>query len=559
MPVGASVACTRILGCAGGDDDASAKALRGDDDTEVEETPMRADDAPSIAASTSTLLLSPPEERERWCTHWRLQGQPWRSEPEISEERQTELAERRAVAAAIAQGSFPFAGDELALTRADVEWLLATHEDGRGPVEWGDPAQRTRVGLDLRGARLSGADLRGLPLAGLVGGLPEHEWRNASPRQIEAAALHLERADLSEAHLEGALLEGAHLERARLRGAFLDGAILSFARMEGAYLREARLESAALLGAGLEGAILHNARLAGANLSNARLAGAELYSAHLEGARLGEAALGGTTLAHDDLERLRRWLPDFAETLPGADLRGVFFDNATALDGADLGDEAAGCASMSDVRWGGVNLAVVDWAAVKLIGDEREAWIPIERAGRPKDAEARLAEFREAVRANRQLVVALRDQGLNEEADRFAYRAQHLQREVLLRQALRGDGASRVSFVRRAQRFGAYLFSGFLDLLAGYGYKPGRSLVAYLLFIVAFAGLYLRLGGSVHPALSPLAALIFSITSFHGRGFFPGGVALDNPLTVVAAAEAIVGLIIEISFIATFTQRFFGK
>ena len=71
--------------------------------------------------------------------------------------------------------------------------------------------------------------------------------------------------------------------------------------------------------------------------------------------------------------------------------------------------------------------------------------------------------------------------------------------------------------------------------------------------------MYLRLGGSVHPALSPLAALIFSITSFHGRGFFPGGVALDNPLTVVAAAEAIVGLVIEISFIATFTQRFFGR
>jgi len=28
---------------------------------------------------------------------------------------------------------------------------------------------------------------------------------------------------------------------------------------------------------------------------------------------------------------------------------------------------------------------------------------------------------------------------------------------------------------------------------------------------------------------------------------------------VLAAGEAIVGLVIEISFIATFTQRFFGK
>ncbi len=516
---------------------------------------MRAQRAPS----TPTTLTALAEERGQWRERWRDLGQPWRTEPEIASERQAQLTACLAVPADVAQGTFPFAGDDLALTRADVEWLLATHEDGRGPVDWSNPAERVRVGLDLRGARLSGADLRGLPLAGVIGGLPEHEWRNASTRQIEAAALHLERAELSEAHLEGALLEGAHLERARLRGAALENAILSFARMEGAYLREARLESATLLGAGLDGAILNDAQLAGANLSNAKLAGAELYNAHLEGARLGEATLGGRSFAPDDLERLRRWLPDFAETLPGAELRGVFFDNATALDGADLGDDSSGYASMADVRWGGANLAVVDWTPVRMLGDEGEAWRSSDRSGRVKDEDTRLVEFRDAVRANRQVVVALREQGLNEEADRFAYRAQRLQREVLRRQALRFDGHAQLSLARRAQRLGGYLFSGFLDILAGYGYKPGRSLVAYLLVIVAFAGAFLRLGGTVHPALSPLAALIFSITSFHGRGFFPGGVALDNPLTVVAALEAIVGLIIEISFIATFTQRFFAR
>jgi hypothetical protein len=63
----------------------------------------------------------------------------------------------------------------------------------------------------------------------------------------------------------------------------------------------------------------------------------------------------------------------------------------------------------------------------------------------------------------------------------------------------------------------------------------------------------------VGPAFSPLGALVFSVTSFHGRGFFPGGIALDDPITVTAAAEAIIGLLIEISFIATFTQRFFGS
>lgn len=45
-------------------------------------------------------------------------------------------------------------------------------------------------------------------------------------------------------------------------------------------------------------------------------------------------------------------------------------------------------------------------------------------------------------------------------------------------------------------------------------------------------------------------------------GFFPSlssETNLHNPLVMLAAAEAIVGLLIEISFIATFTQRFLGK
>jgi len=49
------------------------------------------------------------------------------------------------------------------------------------------------------------------------------------------------------------------------------------------------------------------------------------------------------------------------------------------------------------------------------------------------------------------------------------------------------------------------------------------------------------------------------MTSFHGRGFFPGGITVDDPITALAALEAFVGLVIEISFIATFTQRFLGK
>jgi hypothetical protein len=54
-------------------------------------------------------------------------------------------------------------------------------------------------------------------------------------------------------------------------------------------------------------------------------------------------------------------------------------------------------------------------------------------------------------------------------------------------------------------------------------------------------------------------ALIFSTTSFHGRGFLPGPFSLGSPITGLAAVEVVIGLFIEISFIATFTQRFFGR
>src|SRR5690348_349175 len=65
-----------------------------------------------------------------WPAHWNALDQPWRTELEVSVERQTWLAERRAGGMAAAAGEYPFAGVQL--SRADVEWLLATHDDGRG-------------------------------------------------------------------------------------------------------------------------------------------------------------------------------------------------------------------------------------------------------------------------------------------------------------------------------------------------------------------------------------------------------------------------------------------
>ena len=110
------------------------------------------------------------------------------------------------------------------------------------------------------------------------------------------------------------------------------------------------------------------------------------------------------------------------------------------------------------------------------------------------------------LRANRQLATVLRTQGLNEEADRFAYRAQVLQKRVSWFQMLQ----PKVLIKQRIQAFGALLFSWFLFLLAGYGYKPGRSFLAYLLVIVGFATTYYLLGS--HLAWNE--AIVISMTAF---------------------------------------------
>lgn len=117
----------------------------------------------------STLQRPATNNREDWKAYWKQQGQPWRTEQEVDTERQEYLTERRKTTPNIEQGIYPF--KDIKLSRADIEWLLATHEDGRGPVDWDDKGQRRRNRLDVRGANLRHVDLRDLPLTRLHGGL----------------------------------------------------------------------------------------------------------------------------------------------------------------------------------------------------------------------------------------------------------------------------------------------------------------------------------------------------------------------------------------------------
>ncbi len=444
-----------------------------------------------------------------WPDHWQAQGMTWRTEREIDADRQRYLAERRVVQPDIERGIYPFRDENgsITVTRADVEWLIATFQSAE-TVKTAIELSATgtgRVRLDLRGASLEGVHLEGLPLTGLQAGMGK-EWRNAPADQREASRIHLNGANLSRCLLQGAALSGASLQGATLFDAHLEGALLG--------------------------------------------------SAHLE-----QAMLNGAHLA-------------------GAFLAGAYLDEATNLTSVSVASRADGSASVVDVRWRNSNVANV-WSNVAVLGDEQEARRRRTSDGKRKNARTRLEDFERAVRAYRQLAIHLTSQGLNVEADRLAYRAQLMQRAVLRRQAFLRQKDQRVGLYQRIRKLAAYLGSGLLDLTAGYGYRPGRSIVMYVATIAVFAVLYWCVTNDVSlthgwftqaitwlgmkpPPASPdplqgYEAVVVSMTSFHGRGFFQPVQSPGDKVAILGAIEAAIGLLLEITFIATFTQRFFSR
>jgi hypothetical protein len=225
-----------------------------------------------------------------------------------------------------------------------------------------------------------------------------------------------------------------------------------------------------------------------------------------------------------------------------------WFDQETALNHARLTDGVHGTRQVADVWWGSVNLAMMPWSSISMLGDEEVAR-RIRAGHRRPDTldgvsdDSPLDQTEEAVRANRQVSLELRAHGLNEHADRFAYRAQMLQRRVY---RLQGKAL-------------CYFGSLFLDLISGYGYRPLRSFFTYALVILVFAAAYFILGGPNSQPLPWNEGLVVSIAAFHGRSFFQTAFPPGDLQAAVAAVEAFIGLLIEIVLIATFTQRFFAR
>jgi uncharacterized protein YjbI with pentapeptide repeats len=328
------------------------------------------------------------------------------------------------------------------------------------------------------------------------------------------------------------------------RAADLRGVNLSHVCLCDVYLRRADLSGANLVFANLTGAHLADAILTDADMGRVILQRAELNYATLTGAHLRQADLSSANLQYTNLAGARFHNAD----LRGTVLHGAYLDARTILSDARLDERTW----LGDISWNGAALTRIDWDRAPRIGDEGKPLAGTSRAvpgGMTGDqaapltrGQARTKRYRDAARAYQQLALALQAQGMSEPAARFAYRAQTLQRKALFRQG----------------KLGRWAFSLALALLAGYGYRMGRILLAYLLVVGLAAVAYWTLGTVGYgPSLAPHEAVLVSVTAFHGR-VFAEAFQVTSPAAWVAAAEAVSGLVIEGVFIAMLTQRFFS-
>jgi len=194
---------------------------------------------------------------------------------------------------------------------------------------------------DLRGANLSGANLRQTNLNG-----------------ADLRGANLSNTYLTMTYLNGANLEGANLESAQLNRIKLNNANLSGANLNSAILINAVLNSVNLNGADLRGANLSDAELTMTDLYGANLSGAILESADLDRIKLHNVNLSGANLISTELTRAVL----NSVNLSGADLRG------TKLYYAELKDVNLRNADLRDVKLRGAKLVQVDLSGADLQG-----------------------------------------------------------------------------------------------------------------------------------------------------------------------------------------------
>lgn len=272
------------------------------------------------------------------------------------------------------------------------------------------------------------------------------------------------------------------------------------------------------------------------NLTNADLRESSMTYADLRGAKLSDCRLDGADL--------------FRVNLGGefpANLHGAILDRRTRLNEAIMASDSGVAPRLFDVQWNGASLSGIDWSIVKKVADEKRSYHKARR--RPGDGwsvsnNRRIIWYSEAAQTYRQLAMALRFQGMNDQARRFTYRAEVARFWSLLHS------------LTRFRQWGAFAFSLLLGVISGWGYRLYRSALLYVATIFIFANLYRITSDGRY---NWREATVLSIIAFHGRAFYPSdNYGLGTTFAAVGAAEAFVGLFIEAIVIATLTRRLFS-
>ena len=341
----------------------------------------------------------------------------------------------------------------------------------------------------------------------------------------------LEWADFTEAKLQNVSFQKGRLQRSRFQRAQMRGVNLCEARLMHAQFQETDLRDARFSGDGaaanatnaiFDQAIMTNCQANGVIFTKASFVEADLTRAQLSDAALQRADLSGCDLTDAQLQ--------------GANLQGAVMSDQTELPKKFIGQNTR----LVDIHWNNVPLSGIeaeDWP--QIVFDESVIQPHLERY-------PRVLALRNAERAYRGLAQTLRAQGMVDLASRYR------RREKLI--AGRALGANR----QYAQQFGGWL----LHIITGYGESIFTILRSYIITIIAFTFVYyviLNGGIASFQGTTVIDALVFSVTSFHGRGFFSAfsvNVTPHDPIAIIAMVEAVLGLFIEVTLIAAFSRRF---
>ena len=436
---------------------------------------------------------------------------------------------------------------------------------------------RDRAAVRLEGANLSHADLSGACLT--CARLSDAQLTDARLEEANLDGADLGKARLMSAHLQGAHMHGVNLEGAELRNARLDDVDLSneeLARAQSQILRLGPLVPLSWVGLAIVMAVavyqeffVSNVSLSApavvvtlASIANiiaimirsrlsVRLAwerwktfgalGPEELRINLSGTSLIRANLRYVQLASVDLQHANLENADLAKAnlkqadLTDANLRGTNLASAN-LSHSVLDSVAALKNAIVDSQ---TRLDTVVWRDT----------LPTRPAG-GDDPLDQIIFVRDLGRVFREVSLAMKAQGLYAQASAYRVLEQRTERYAL----------------RLESRLLPWAGSAVLDLVSGYGERPARAFQSYVVVVLGFAVVYFELTNNLanyfFTTTRPLKwyeALVLSVSSFHGRGFFPQSISLSDPVAMVAAVEAIIGLFIELVFIATFNQRFFDK